>query len=248
VIDANDRAEALRTSAFYDRAAASYDADVDGTPVNRALRDAFRARVALLAGQAGTILDFGAGTGTDAAWYAERGHRVVAYDPSAGMMAALERRCAAEIARCTIVPVLGDVDQFERALGAVAPVDVVAANFAVLNHVRDLGPLLATLGAALRPGGALVACLLNPLHRADLRRPGWWRVLALSLATGRVTATGAVTTHRHFTWSVRRMAEPTFELVERGRLDGDGGWTTEPTPWRELTSREFHVVVLRRRA
>jgi SAM-dependent methyltransferase len=246
VIDANDVADELRTASYYDAAAAEYDVQVDGSAVNRAFRDAFRARVALLAGANGTILDFGAGTGTDASWYAERGHRVVAYDRSAGMMAALERRCADAIARGAIVPVLGDVAQLERALGAFAPVDVVAANFAVLNHVRDLGPLFASLGASLRPDGTLVASLLNPIHRADLRRPGWWRVLAQSLWTGRITVGGAVTTHRHFAWSVRRMAQPVFELEERGRLDEHGDWSPAPARWRELTRPEFHFVVLRR--
>jgi ubiquinone/menaquinone biosynthesis C-methylase UbiE len=60
--------------------------------------------VSALVGTGGTILDFGCGTGTDAAWYAERGHRVVAYDVSSGMVEVLREQLAEAIARNVSCP------------------------------------------------------------------------------------------------------------------------------------------------
>ena len=46
----------------------------------------------LLPDTAGNVLDVGAGSGRDAAWFAEKGHNVVAVEPSAGMRGAGEAR------------------------------------------------------------------------------------------------------------------------------------------------------------
>ena len=48
--------------------------------------------LAALPEQPKLVLDVGAGTGWDAAWFASRGHEVVAVDPSAGMRAEGQRR------------------------------------------------------------------------------------------------------------------------------------------------------------
>src|SRR5215207_6000620 len=95
---------AVDTVAFYDRAACGFDQQVVGLACNRTTRDAFRVRVSDLAGSGATILDFGCGTGIDAAWYASRGYRVIAYDVSAGMVDVLRSRCADAIALGRILP------------------------------------------------------------------------------------------------------------------------------------------------
>src|SRR6188508_1226527 len=94
-----DQAEIRRTGEHYDRIAGQYDDQVDGIPLNRAMREAFRQRVAVLVQPGGTILDFGCGTGIDAAWYAARGYRVIAYDISPAMVDVLRARCEDDIAQ-----------------------------------------------------------------------------------------------------------------------------------------------------
>jgi len=74
------------TARFYDAVAADYDALVDGRIDNVEMRLSFCERVVSVAGPGWVILDFGCGTGTDAAWYAAHGHRVMAYDVSPGSL------------------------------------------------------------------------------------------------------------------------------------------------------------------
>lgn len=230
---------AEETARFYDGVAASYDLLVDGWPDNASLRQSFCERVASAAGVGGAILDFGCGTGTDAAWYAERGHRVVAYDVSSGMVEVLRERCKHGLASGRITLAVGALDALERALKAEGQVAVIAANFAVLNHVRDLGPLLRQLAVHLTPGGALVGCMLNPLYRHDMRRAWWWRSAFRTLGAGPIQKDGKVTSYRHFVAAIRRAAEPGF-VVEEVRA------ARANTRLGTLDS-DFLVVTLRRR-
>jgi SAM-dependent methyltransferase len=236
------------TAAHYDAIAADYDRQVDGLAANRAMREAFRTRVAELAGPSSTILDFGCGTGTDAAWYAAHGHRVVAYDVSAGMVDVLGARCATEIAAGTVVPIVGDLHALVDALGRYAPIDAVAANFAALNHVADLEPVFAALAPHLRPGGVLVASLLNPLQRTDVRRRWWFKRMWINLWRDTVVVRGDVVTYRHQVRTLRRMARRWFTIEEIAHVDDTGRWSTAPPSWRELRRREFRFFVLRKRS
>ena len=237
-----------RISTYYDRVAAQYDDQVDGHELNRTTRDAFRPRVSELAGPAGTILDFGCGTGTDAAWYADRGHRVYAYDISAGMVDVLCARFSEHVARRRIIPIAGSLAELESALRPRAPVDAVASNFAVLNHFHDLDAPFHMLASLLRPGGSLVASMLNPFQRDDVRRLWWWRGLLESLRTGSIPYHGEVTTYRHFVGTIRRMARPHFAHVEVGHADATGRWSNEPLGWRDAMGPHFLFVALRKDA
>jgi len=210
------------TARFYDAVAPGYDAQLNGrTDVdNPRLREAFCQRVAAAAGPGASILDFGCGTGIDAAWYAARGHRVHAYDLSPGMMSVLRERCGIEIAAGRITTAAGPLEDMERALCAGGPVAAIAANFAVLNHVRDPGALLQRLAVHLQPGGALVANVLNPFYGRDMRRGWWWRSALRSLGQGSIRMEGRVTTYRHFMGSLRRAAAPAFVIESVCAADG----------------------------
>jgi SAM-dependent methyltransferase len=235
-----------RSVAYYDRIAPSYDTQLEGDARNGAMRNAFRTRVSTLAKSGGTILDFGCGTGADALWYAERGHRVVAYDVSAGMVEMLRARAAAALAQGRIVAVAGTLGDLEATLVAHAPVAAVAANFAVLNHFADLAPVLRYLAARLRPDGAVVASFLNPVREGDMRQSWWWRGLPASLSSGAITFRGDVTTHRHFVRTIRRAAEPDLIVTDVAHVDAAGTWSSERLGWRAAMQEPFVFVVLRR--
>ncbi|MEO6281483.1 class I SAM-dependent methyltransferase [Roseateles sp.] len=232
-------APADATARFYDGAAADYDAQVDDQGDNAAVRLSFCERVASLAGPGGAILDFGCGTGTDAAWYAARGHRVIAYDVSPGMVNLLRARCRNEIAAGRITPAVGPLDAMETALETSSPVATISANFAVLSHVPELKPLLQLLASHVKPGGALVASVLNPFYRQEMRQRWWWRSALRSIRTGSIKLQGQVTSYRHFVSTIRKAAEPHFTLTELHAA-------SENTLLGALDSH-FLFVVLRRR-
>jgi SAM-dependent methyltransferase len=206
--------ELRATASFYDAAAARYDTEVDVPVLNATLRNAFCRRVSSMAGVGNAILDFGCGTGTDAAWYASRGHHVIAYDISRGMVAVLRDRCATGIAEKRVTALAGDLDVLLKELDRAGHVSAVAANFAVLNHVRDLRPLFLALAPHVARGGNLLATILNPFYRRDMREGWWWRGMPRSLFAGSIRVIGDVTTYRHFRRTVRRMAAPHFALAE----------------------------------
>ena len=122
----------------------------------------------------------------------------------------------------------------------------LAANFAVLNHVHDLRSLLGLLASHLRPGGALVASLLNPLYKGEMRWRGWCKLQLMSQWSGAVTLRGEVSTYRPYLRTLRRMAKPHLALVEVGHIDEHGNWSRESVSWREIVRQQFHFVVLQR--
>ena len=234
------------TASFYDAIAARYDAEVDGSAENTNVRSAFQRRATAITGAGRPILDFGCGTGADAAWYAARGHRVIAYDISAEMVAGLRERCASEIASGAISAIAGDLDSLVDALSRTGRVATITANFAVLNHVRDLGLLLDALAPHLADGGAVVMSLLNPFYRRDIVQCWWWRGMAGSLQTGAIRSDGDVTTYRHFRRTVCRMASRRFILTEwRGSSSESVARPIESA--RAMLSDNFVFAVLRRR-
>lgn len=207
-------ASADMTARFYDEVAADYDALVCGPADNIEMRLSFCRRVASVAGPGGVILDFGCGTGIDAAWYAARGHRVIAYDVSSGMVEVLRERCANQIESGQVTLAVGSLGALVHALQAEGQVAAIAANFAVLNHVRELQPLLQQLGPHLAPGGAMVANVLNPFYRRDMRRGWWWVSVWRSGGAGPIQRDGKVTSYRHLVGAMRKAAEPGFLLEE----------------------------------
>lgn len=112
-------------------------------------RDAFRQLVVDTVGS-GVLLDFGCGTGTDAAWYAQHGFRVLAYDNSQGMVEQAERNHAKLIENGKLTVYCSDYVTFLE-WRPEAPVDVAVSSFAVLSHIDENG-------AVHVPAGPLPKC------------------------------------------------------------------------------------------
>lgn len=96
-----------------------------------------------------TVLDAGGGTGGFAVPLAALGHRVTVVDPSPDSLAALERRAAEEGADLTAVQ--GDLGDLVDVVGP-GGADVVLCH-SVLEVVDDPAAGIATVAAAVRPGG-----------------------------------------------------------------------------------------------
>lgn len=153
----------------------------------------------------GTILDFGAGTGIDAKAYAEREFRVLVYEPCEENRVYLAAHCRVELEKGKIA----DAD-----LTANGAVDVIAADFAVLNLIADHRALFAMFDHLLASNGCVVANLLNPFFLEDARY-GWWRAnLRALLRNGGYAVDGDDGPVYRFTpAAIARAAEPAFHRV-----------------------------------
>ena len=226
--------------AYYDRIAPDYDVMLE-TAGNRAIRACFWRHVETLVPEPSRILDFGAGSGIDAAYFAGLGHHVTAYDLSEGMLAILHRRCAAQIAAGSIAPIAGTLEDIRSDLAARAPFDAIVSNFAVFSTIAEIGPVLRLFGEMVRPGGIVLISIQNPWRVGDMRTRRFWRALLLLAFTRTLRFRGAdlAQTFHHMPGQIRRAARADF--------------VPEPSP-RPACARScfgptgtFRLVALRRR-
>ncbi|HEU4651594.1 MAG TPA: class I SAM-dependent methyltransferase [Croceibacterium sp.] len=210
-MDGLDSVEA-RSRAHYDAIAGSYDAVLD-SPGNRRLRECFWRYVEAAVPRPARLLDFGAGSGIDAAHFAALGHDVTAYDLSEAMIAILQRRCAAAIADGKVTALAGPLDAVQGKLAARAPFDAIVSNFAVFSTIARLDPLFRRLGALARPGAPLIASIQNPWYPGDMRSTAFWRALLAAPFTGslRYPSAGLRHVHHYTPGQLRRAARPAFE-------------------------------------
>ena len=105
------------------------------------------------AGRELTVLDVGGGTGGFAVPLAQAGHRVTVVDASPDALAALTRRAADAGVADRVTAVQGDGDALA---GLIEPgtADLILCH-AVLEVVDDPAGVVAAIGTALRPGGAV---------------------------------------------------------------------------------------------
>jgi SAM-dependent methyltransferase len=223
-----------QNAAFHDDVAAQYDVHLGGNPYNELARTAFRELVGRYVLTGSTLLDFGCGTGLDALYYAQHGYRVLAYDNSPGMIAELERRCRTQIASGAIATHAAGYPSFLAQFPAWPAPNAVVANFAVLNSIRDLSPLFETFARELAPPGWIVVSILNPLHWAKVKTPGWWRDAWRHPTGPRLFSAHPYQTYMHFPGALLLSARG-FHLVGRGNAGAfvryDAAAPGEPRAW-----------------
>ncbi len=102
------------------------------------------------------VLDVGAGSGRDAAWFAAKGHEVVAVDPSATMLAEARRRHP----ESRVSWIRDGLPSLDRAVGRGMSYDIIVLN-AVWMHVHpdDRQRAMRKLIGLLRPGGLMIFAL-----------------------------------------------------------------------------------------
>lgn len=124
----------------------------------------------LLPTSGGNVLDIGAGSGRDAAWFAANGHTVVAIEPSPGMRKASGRKHGS-----TSIRWLDDrLPELEKVLKSKCAFDLVWVN-AVWHHVPpgQRKRAFRKLVSVLSPGGSMMVSLRKgppapgrPMHPA----------------------------------------------------------------------------------
>jgi SAM-dependent methyltransferase len=143
-----------------------------------------RLRRANLAGLSGRVLEVGAGTGTNFAFYPEAVTEVVAVEPER-RLAALAHEAASE-APVPVTVDTGTVEQFTDS----APFDAVVCSL-VLCSVEDPKSVVRQLYSVLRPGGQL-------RYLEHIAGEGWRaRLQRVADATVWPRLLGNCHTHRH---------------------------------------------------
>lgn len=139
---------------MYDRWAVRYDSEPNAT---RDL-DAAVLRRSSLRVRGRDVVELGAGTGKNTRWLADEARHLTAMDFSAGMLAEARRQLRAP-----------NVEFLEHDVCVAWPLeassaDVVAGNL-ILEHVRDLAPVMGESARVLRAGGQLYLSELHPYRQ-----------------------------------------------------------------------------------
>jgi SAM-dependent methyltransferase len=172
---------------------AEYVRQITALESDRQARAAFWDLVAKIAAPHAALLDFGAGTGIDARFYAERGFAVTAYDVDPEMRAYFASHCEDLIAAGRVSLESGSYQDFlDRRRADRAPrIDLVTSNFAPFNLVNDLHELFAAFHACTGPTGKVLASVLCPYFVGDARYRWWWRNAPRLWRDGRFSLPGA---------------------------------------------------------
>ena len=97
-----------------------------------------------------------------------------------------------------------------------SPVDAILANFAVINCIKDIDLLFSSFALALKPGGALIALVLRPGIRHELRS-----FAGLRTSTTDISYKGhRQTVYNHSMTGIRRAAGKRFHVSGRQSPDG----------------------------
>jgi ubiquinone/menaquinone biosynthesis C-methylase UbiE len=122
-------------------------------------RERVRAQISKYLGTYSFILELNSGTGEDAIWFAQQGHRVHATDISAGMQEILQQKVKAASLDNNITNELCSFTDLEK-LQQKGPYDMIFSNFAGLNCTSELDKVLNSFSSLLKPQGIITLVIL----------------------------------------------------------------------------------------
>jgi ubiquinone/menaquinone biosynthesis C-methylase UbiE len=208
----------VKNIAYYDEIAGDYDALMDNAHSNAIVRkkvsDKFLSKIA----PGSRVLDFGGGTGADLGWLTDH-YPVIFCEPSTGMkeQAILRQRGKPAHGRVDFLSAtMTDFTAWPDHPPFTPQVDAILANFAVINCIRDIDRLFRSLAAVLRPGGQLIALLLRPKMRHELRSFAGLKTETLDIAY----KDRRQTVYIHSAKAIRAAAAPQFYFSSRESLHG----------------------------
>lgn len=144
--------EQQRAEAAFSKQAPVFDALYNDNTIIRYKRQRVREHVQSFLPASSSILELNAGTGEDAIYFAQQGHRVHATDFSTGMEIQLKEKvqnsgCQQFVTfeRCSFI----ELDSLKQQ----GPYDLVFSNFAGLNCTSRLDKVLLSLPSLIKPGG-----------------------------------------------------------------------------------------------
>ncbi len=122
-------------------------------------RERVRSHVLQYLAPNGYILELNSGTGDDAIYFAEKGHRIHATDISRGMQQQLKRKVTTNGLQDRISNEICSYTELNL-LQNKGPFDHIFSNFAGLNCTDELGVVLDSFDQLLKPGGKVTLVIM----------------------------------------------------------------------------------------
>jgi SAM-dependent methyltransferase len=156
----------LNTIEFYDEIAITYDALLDREFRNKIVRKRVEEKFTNTV-KPGYILDFGGGTGRDLEWLIDNQYKVLFCEPSEGMRKrAIEQYKDIPAEQVTFLEKdQTDFTSWNVHLPYPLKTEGILSDFAVLNCIADIELLFKNLALMIKPGGHLIALMLNHQYK-----------------------------------------------------------------------------------
>lgn len=161
----------LKNIDFYNEISIKYDQILDEETSNETVRKRVKKKFIDLV-KPGYVLDFGGGTGRDLNWLIDHQYQVVFCEPSEGM-----RKKA--IDQYVHHPLKNNITflenpQIDFSNWHISPpftkkVDAILSDFAVINCIADIELLFKNLAQLIKPGGHILALMLNNGYKKTWR-------------------------------------------------------------------------------
>ena len=150
--------EQLAEAAF-SKQSTIFDEIYSGNTIVNYKRERVRKHMLLLLAPGSQILELNSGTGEDALFFAQHGHRIHATDLSAGMQSELVKKIALNSMSAKVSSELCSFTNLPQ-LKNQGPYDHIFSNFAGLNCTADLNKVLASFNSLLKTGGTVTLVIL----------------------------------------------------------------------------------------
>jgi len=220
----------------FGRKAVLYDAFGRDHPNLARMRAKVRAHVESLLFPGASLLEINAGTGADAAYFAQRGYRVHATDLSAGMVAQIRKKISTRDLGGRLSAQQVSFTQLKSLPGK--PFDGVLSNLGGINCAPDLGAIAHGLPGLLKPGSTVTWVVMPPVCLWELAQAlrGNLHLALRRLKKGAVQANVegiAIPTYYYAPRRVRAAFGPNFQVL---RLEGLSVFTP-PADHKEFPTR-----------
>ena len=157
---------------YYDKIAESYDRILDQESLNDIVRKKVESKFVSCV-KPGHVLDFGGGTGRDLKWLTENYYKIFFCEPSEGMKK-IATHYNENVLHNNNIVFLGkgktDFTTWDKELPFPEKVDAILSNFAVINCIPQIELLFKNLSLVIKPGGTLVALILDDKARGLISR------------------------------------------------------------------------------
>jgi len=157
--------------AFYNEIAGSYDTILDKESFNKIVREKVAEKFCSMV-KPGWVLDFGGGTGRDLDWLTSNNYHIFFCEPSAAMREKAIEYNQTILHNANIVFLddrKTDFTTWQKELPFPQKMDAVLSNFAVFNCIPDIELLFKSMATIIKPGGHLLALILDKGFREVIR-------------------------------------------------------------------------------